>query len=114
MNTPDARLAALRQWLQRHADAARDGDADMLAACAAEVRREVTALGRAPVSTPDIPLLQALLQQCIRTQAILARRQQDVERSLAALRASAPQGALPLALYGAHGALAGGGGFGRA
>lgn len=101
----DARLAALQRLLQTHADAARDGDADTLAACAAEVRQHLAGLARARPAATDVPLLQALLQQCIRTQSFLARRQQDVEGSLAALRAGAPEAAPAPPVYGAHGTL---------
>lgn len=102
----NAQLAALQRLLQAHAEAARDGDADALAACAAAVRQQLAALARARPAAADIPLLESLLQQCIRTQSFLARRQQDVERSLDALRAGAPDAALAPPVYGVHGTLA--------
>lgn len=113
MTPADPRLATLRHWLERHGDAVRDGDTDAVTACAAEVQRQVAALGRKPPTGADLPLLKPLLQECVRNQALLARRQQDVERSLAALRAGAPQASLPQPVYGAHGGFAGRG-FGRA
>lgn len=108
-----ARLAALQQVLQAHAEAARDGDADALAACAAAVRQQLSDFARTRPAPADIPLLQSLLQECIRTQSFLARRQQDVERSLAALRAGAPEAPLAPPVYGVHGTLTGRGPSGR-
>ncbi len=112
MTPADPRLATFRQWLEKHGDAVRDGDTDAVTACAAEVQRQAAALGRRPPAGADLPLLKSLLQECMRNQALLARRQQDVERSLDALRASAPDAALPQPVYGAHGTFAGRG-FGR-
>jgi hypothetical protein len=112
-------LAELQLLLARHGEAVRAGDAEAVALLAEQVRQHVAVLGRgpAPLGAGDAQALQALLRQCVQTQAGLARRQAGVARSLQALTAAAPQTELSQRTYSAQGTLAGTGlrsGFVRA
>lgn len=110
MTLPHPGLAELALLLQRQGEAARDGDADALDACSAQIRQRLNVLARTPLPKGEAShsALQALLQQCVRNQALVARRQHDAERSLAALRAGAPDAPLAQAVYGARGTFAAG------
>ncbi|NML43430.1 hypothetical protein HHL11_06675 [Ramlibacter sp. G-1-2-2] len=110
MNT-QPQLAELQALLARHGEAVRDGDGDAVAALAEQLRQRVLALGRSrlPLREADIAQLQSMLRQCVQTQAQLARRQHDTERSLRALTAGTPQAGAAQRMYGAQGGLAAGG-----
>ena len=68
-----AELAQLQRLLGQHADAVRAGDADAALLLAGQLRERLA------------PLVRTLRDQCIQTQAMLARRQAVIDRGLAAL-----------------------------
>lgn len=87
-------LAALEPLLARQCAALRSGDADALAAASLLMREPLAVLARHARAPGALPpewqaRLQALAQQSEAARTMLVRRSGDVERSLAALGASA-------------------------
>lgn len=118
MSAPQAgRLDALQRLIGAHAEAVRAGDADALPALSAQLRSELGAMLRQPpaAASPEHAALAELQRLCLRTQALLARRQLASERALQALAAGAA-GARELQaqrVYAPEGRLAGGRPVGR-
>lgn len=107
MTAADPRLDHLELLLRRQGDAARDGDADALAATSADIRRGLGALSRAaPLDAATRARLDALVACCVRNQALVARRAYDTQRALSALRAAASSPDTSTPVYGARGTFA--------
>ncbi len=107
---PHPVLAEIEALLVRHAEAVRLGRAHDLQPLAERLRERVAAYSRNPDRTgaAQATVLPRLLRQCQQTQAMLARREQDVDASLRTLCAGAPRSEdMGQRFYGARGALAG-------
>jgi hypothetical protein len=108
-DTASAALVELERLLDRQVDAIRQGDADALPALAEQLRQRLGQLAAGRTLAPGCrPALASLMQRAGASQAMLARRQRDVERSLKALTAGMPglQDMQALRVYGASGLLA--------
>jgi hypothetical protein len=104
-------LDELDRLLGQQAQAIRQGDADALPALAEQLQQRLGLLARGTRGQP-LPQawrarLQALIRRAHGSQSALARRQHDVERSLAALAANLPglQQLQAGRVYGAGGTL---------
>ncbi len=105
-------LDALEHLLGRQADTIRRGDADALPALAEQLKQQLGVLAREARGRHLPPAwrlrLLPLIERAQASQALLARRQHDVERSLDALAAALPrlQELRTRRVYGASGTLA--------
>ena len=88
---PSAPLAAIERLIESHAEAVRAGDADALPPLAAQLRQLLAGMVRRPPEpgSEQSIALRRLQRSCLRTQSMLARRQQDAERGLQALASGA-------------------------
>ena len=103
-----AELALIQRLLGQHGDAVREGDAEAALALAGQLRERLAPVVRAmpKVSGPVADMIRSLRDQCIQTQAMLARRQAGVDRALAALSSGTAGGELQSQrVYSAQGTL---------